>query len=174
MAKPGGIDIDISEVALQRIKRGLTSAVDDAVGTKDLQALGARIQSIILLRTRRGYFLDGSGGKEKRRYQSESHKARRAALGLTTSHVTLFFGEGGLLEALVARGKASLGDPRIEIGYLPGISEQKALEIAGYMNDQGIGPKKITYPYVGLTDKETETAIDFLRKRTAKNLKKNL
>lgn len=168
------IDINIQTIALNRVKRGLETAVDDAVKTKDLQKLAANIQSIIQLRSSRGYYLDGSGGKEKRRYQSESWKAKRAALGLTTSHVTLFFGEGQLLESMVARGKMMAGSPTIEVGYIEGVSESKATEIARYMNEEGIGTNRVKYPYVGLTDNEREQAIGYLRERVGKNLNSNL
>lgn len=163
-------DVEINEIAYKKVKEALHSAVDDAVKTKDLQALSVRVQNMILLRTQRGQFLDGSGGKSKRRYQSESYKAKRAGRGLTTSHVTLFFGEIGLLEAMVARGKMKLGKPTIEVGYFSGMSEQKAREIAGYMNKEGVGKNKVLYKFVGLTDDERQTAIDFLRGRVGKNL----
>lgn len=174
MANEDDMSVEIREASLRRVRRGLESAVDDAVKTKDLQALATRIQNMILLRTQRGYYLDGDGGKEKRRYQSQSWKAKRASRGLTTSHVTLFFGEGQLLESMVARGRMTAGKPTIEVGYFSGLSESKAMEIARYMNKEGIGTSKVKYPYVGLTDDERETAVEFLRGRLGQNLDRNL
>lgn len=168
--KDFNFDLELDRQVWARVKAGLESAIDDAVKTKDLQAVATRIQSIILLRTSQGEYLTGSGGKKRRRYRSESHKQKRAALGLPTDRVTLFFGELGLLEALRARGRQVLGKPTIEVGYLAGLSESKATEIAGYMNEQGVGRNRIKYRYVGLTEREKDTVINFLRGRIAANL----
>lgn len=174
MAKknPIDIDLDLRQDIYRKVKRRLETAVDDAVKTKDLQGAAARVQSIILLRTNRGRYLTESGTLEKRTYQSASHKKKREEMGLPTNRVTLFMGRVGLLEAMIARGKMSGGKPTIEIGYFAGLSEQKAIEIARYMNKEGAGKNHIKYIYVGLTDDETDTVIKYLRGRIGGNLKK--
>lgn len=170
---PMEIDVDLRKQIYNKVKRNLTTAIDDAVRTRDLQGAAARAQNIILLRTQRGRFLtEDREGTRKRRYRSETWKQKRAGKGLQTGHVDLFFGEGGLLEAMVARGRMSGGKPTIEVGYFAGISEQKAREIARYMNKQGVGVNHIKYIYVGLTDDETDTVVKYLRGRVGGNLRK--
>lgn len=165
-------ELNIEKDAIDRITRKLKTAVDDSVKQKDIDYAGSQIQSIILLRTSRGQYLDKQygGTASKRTYKSESWKKKRASRGLPTDRVTLFFGQIGLLEAMRYKGKVSEGEVTLGVGYIPGLSEARATEIAGYMNDEGVGINHVIYRYVGLTSAEERSVISALSKRVAKNI----
>jgi len=167
-------DLNIEQASIDRVEQNLRSAIDDAMKKRDLDRAGAQIQSIILLRTRRGeYLTEARGGSaERRQYRSESWKKKRASQGLPTDRVTLFFGDGGLLEALKVQASIRRGEVRIDVGYIPGLSEARASEIARYMNEQGVGVNRVLYRYVGLTMQEEKTVIDGLRKTVIANIQK--
>lgn len=113
--------INIEKETIKRINRKMKTAVDDAVKQKDIDYAGAQIQSIILLRSSRGMYLDKQtgGSATKRNYKSESYKKKRAKRALPTDRVTLFFGSVGVLEGLRVQGKVSEGEVRLSVGYLP-------------------------------------------------------
>lgn len=167
--------IDIEKETIKRINRKMQSAVDDAVKQKDVDYAGAQIQSIILLRSSRGLYLDKEtgGSSTKRQYKSESYKRKRAKRGLPTDRVTLFFGSIGVLESLRYKGKVSEGEVRLEVGHLPGLSEARASEIGAYLTSQGVGINKVLYRYIGLTNAEEGSVISSLRKRIAGNIQDN-
>lgn len=167
--------LNIEKDAIDRITRKLKSAVDDAVKQKDIDYAGAQIQQIILMRTSRGKYLTKQygGTAQKRQYKSESWKRKRAKRGLPTDRVTLFFGQLGLLEGMRYQGKVSEGEVTLEVGYIPGLSEARAREIAGYMNDEGVGINHVIYRYIGLTRAEEQSVLSALSKRIAGNILDN-
>lgn len=168
-------EIDIEKKTIDRIEKNLKSAVDDSVKQKDIDYAGAQIQSIILLRANRGMYLNQTtgGSASKRQYKSESYKKKRAKRGLPTDRVTLFYGSVGVLEGMRYRGKVRQGEVALEVGYLPGLSEARATEIAGYLNDTGAGINHVIYRYIGLTSAEERSVIDKLRRRIAGNIQDN-
>ncbi len=159
---------------LERLTLALHTAVERSLNQSDTDFVAARIQTAILLRTSRGEFLDGSGGTTKPQYRSESHKKKRAKLGLPIDRVTLFMGRVGVLEAMRARGVITPGGARIQIGYLAGLSEERAAEIAGYLDRQGAGKNKITFPFLGLTAAEERQVTAALAARVGANLQAHL
>lgn len=165
-------DIDLNNSVLKSIQKSLESAVDDALTQKDMDSVASQMLATILLRTSRGRFLTSkTGGREEvRTYRSESWKKKRAAKGLQTGRVNLFFGEGGLLEAMRAKGRSVGGDIELEAGYIQGMSEQRAAEIARYMNDTGIGKSRVIYRYIGFTNAEENRIVTALRNRIRKNI----
>ena len=163
-------EINIDQNILRQVKQSLASAVDDAVTQSDIDYAGSQILSTILMRTRNGRFINDSGRLETRRYISESWKKQRRKKGLQTRHVSLFYGEGGLLEAMRVRGRAVQGDIEVEAGYIDGLSETRAREIAQYMNKDGIGVNRVRYRYIGLDGSEEERIVQALRRRMKKNI----
>jgi hypothetical protein len=163
-------EINIDQKMLDRVQKNLISAVDDSVKQSDIDYVGQQILTTILMRTRRGRFFSDSGSLEKRRYKSESWKKQRRKKGLQTSHVSLFYGEGGLLEAMRVRGRAVQGDIEVEAGYIDGLSETRAREIAQYMNKDGIGVNRVRYRYIRLHGSEEERIFKALRRRMKKNI----
>lgn len=166
-------EVNIDQKVIDRIQAGLVSAVDDSLKQGDIDSVASQMLSTILLRTRRGRYLTQKtgGGDELRRYRSESWKKQRAKKGLETGRVTLFYGEGGLLEGMRARGRSVGGNVELEAGYIPGLSESRATEIARYMNDQGVGTNRVFYRYVGFTRSEEDRIVSSLRQRIEKNIK---
>ena len=154
---------------LDRLIHALESAVDNAVKKGDTDYVADNVRRTILMRTRRGEFLNGSGGLEKRSYKSESHKKKRAKLGLPIDRVTLFMGRVGVLEAMRARSSFRAGQVTIEAGFLAGLSEARATEIAGYLDREGAGINHVTYPFVGLTEAEEEKIVQALAARIGTN-----
>ena len=164
-------EINIDQNILRQVKQSLASAVDDAVTQSDIDYAGSQILSTILMRTRNGRFINDSGRLETRRYISESWKKQRRKKGLQTRHVSLFYGEGGLLEAMRVKGRTIRGDVELQAGYIDGLSEARASEIARYMNRDGIGVNRVRYRYIGLVDNEEERIVRSLRQRIKNNLK---
>jgi hypothetical protein len=164
--------LDIEERALNEIVDRLKSSLDDAVKTDDVNYAGAQMMSIMQLRSSQGKYLDKqTGGSARRRtYKSESHKKKRARIGLPIDRVTLFMGKVGVLEAMRVRARVRNGDVNLEVGYLDGLSEDRAMEIAGYLTDQGVGVNKVLYRFVGLTANEEDRIVKALSTRIGKNM----
>ena len=162
--------LDIEERALNEIVDRLKSSVDDAVKTDDVNYAGAQMMSIMQLRSSRGKYLTEGGAARSRTYKSESHKKKRAKIGLPIDRVTLFMGKVGVLEAMRVRARVRNGNVNLEVGYLDGLSEDRAMEIAGYLNDQGVGINKVLYRFVGLVKSEEDRIVRALGKRIVKNM----
>jgi len=62
------------------------------------------------------------------------------------------------------------GDIEVEAGYIDGLSETRAREIAQYMNKDGIGVNRVRYRYIGLDGSEEERIVQALRRRMKKNI----
>ena len=167
--------LDIEQQSFDEIVNSLQSAVDDSVKTEDANFVGAQIMAIINLRSSRGKYLDKptGGTSRKRTYKSESHKKKRAKLGLPIDRVTLFMGKVGVLEALRVRGFVRGADLHLEVGYISGLSEDRASEIAGYLTDQGAGKNKVLYRFLGLTKTEEGQVIGALSPRIGANIQSN-
>lgn len=164
-------ELDLDKNIMQQVQRSLESAVDDSVRQSDIDYAGQQIMAIIMLRTRQGRFFTESGNQtEQRQYRSEQWKRKRMQRGLQTSRVDLFFGEGGLLEGMRVQGRSRRGDIEMEVGYLDGLSESRATEIARYMNRTGVGINRVMYRYIGLTRQEETRVITSLRKRITTNI----
>lgn len=165
-------DLDLDQKAFDQIIERLQTSVDDSVKTEDVNFTGAQMMSIMQLRSSRGkYLTEKTGGSaQSRKYKSESHKKKRARLGLPTNKVTLFMGRVGVLEAMRVRASVRSGNVELEVGYLDGLSEERAMEIAGYLTDQGVGINKVLYRFVGLTRQEESNVLRMLTPRIAKNM----
>jgi hypothetical protein len=79
-------------------------------------------------------------------------------------------GKVGVLEAMRVRARVRNGNVNLEVGYLDGLSEDRAMEIAGYLNDQGVGINKVLYRFVGLVKSEEDRIVRALGKRIVKNM----
>ena len=158
----GRLKAELEKEAYEGFVAALENASDDRFLKPHLDATGAQIQSIILLRTARGKFLPGS--KMPAQY-SAGHAKRRERLGLATDKVSLFMGQGGMLEAMGTRVVRVGGKISLDVGYIPGISESGASEIAGYLNTEGAGKNKVKYTFIGLTGRETNTVTERLSAR---------
>lgn len=167
-----GFELDLDQKAFDQIVDRLKASVDDSVKTKDVKYTGAQIMSIIQLRSSRGKYLTHKfgGSAQSRKYKSESHKKKRAKIGLPIDRVTLFMGKVGVLEAMRVRASVRNGDVELEAGYLDGLSEDRAMEIAGYLTDQGVGINKVLYRFVGLTKQEEDNIVSVIAKRITKNM----
>lgn len=154
---------------LDRLIHAIEHAVENAVKQSDTDAVAAQVMASIQLRTSRGMFLTDGGGSEPRTYLSESHKKKRARLNLPTDRVTLFMGKVGVLKAMASRSTFNAGEVSIEVGYIDGLSESRAAEIAGYLDNEGAGKNHITYPFVGVTDAEEDNVIRALAVRIGAN-----
>lgn len=158
---------------LDRLIHALEHAVQNSVRQADTDAVAARVIATIQLRTSRGMFLTQGGSSEPRTYKSESHKKKRAKLNLPIDRVTLVMGKVGVLEAMAARSRFSSGEVSIEVGYLDGLSEARAKEIAGYLDNEGAGKNKVTYPFVGITSAEEDHVVRALATRIGANFNNN-
>lgn len=165
-------DLDLDQKAFDQIVDRLKSSVDDSVKTDDVNYAGAQMISIMQLRSAQGKYLtkQTGGSARKRTYKSKSHKKKRAKMGLPIDRVTLFMGKVGVLEAMRFRAKVRNGDVNLEAGYFDGLSEDRAMEIAGYLTDQGVGINKVLYRFVGLTANEEDRIVKALSTRIAKNM----
>lgn len=156
----------ITQTGLETIRQKLLAIRQQAVRQSDTDAVAENIRGTILLRVRQGQYLTPGGGTRQANQYSKGHERKRAKLGLPTSPVSLFMGQVGVLEAFRARSRQdAAGKVSIEAGYLPGISEARASEIAGYLNTQGVGKNRITYRFVGLTTGEQSRILADLRRR---------
>jgi len=165
-------NLELDQKAFDRIVGRLSTSVDDAVKTEDVNYAGAQMMSIMQLRSSRGKYLDKQTGgtARSRKYKSESHKKKRAKIGLPIDRVTLFMGQIGVLEAMRVRAAVRNGDVELEVGFLEGLSEDRAMEIAGYLTDQGVGINKVLYRFVGLTRQEEANIMKAVSVRAAKNI----
>lgn len=165
-------ELNIDEKTMRKVQRAVRDAAVDAVRTKDVNYAGAQIMSIIQLRSARGaYLTKATGGTaRRRRYKSESHKKKRAKLGLPTDRVTLYMGRVGVLEAMRVRAKSRGENITLDVGYIDGLSESRAKEIASYLTEEGAGINKVLYRFVGLTTGEESRIVRALSKRIAGNI----
>jgi hypothetical protein len=156
-----------------RLIHALDHAVEQAVKQSDTDAVAAQVMTAIQLRTSRGIFLTEGGGTEPRTYKSESHKKKRAKLNLPIDRVTLFMGRVGVLESMAAQSRFNSGEVSITVGYIDGLSEARASEIAGYLDTEGAGKNKVTYPFVGITSAEEDNIVAALAARIGANFNNN-
>jgi hypothetical protein len=156
--------------ALDRLIHALDTAVDDAVKTQDTEYVAEEVRNAIQLRTARGQFLTEGGGTESRTKYSKGHEKKRARLGLPIDRVTLFMGSVGVLEAMRARSQFRAGEVTIDVGYISGLSEERAMEIAGYLDNEGAGINHVTYPFVGLANEEESQILRALSARLGGNI----
>ncbi|MBN8586904.1 MAG: hypothetical protein J0L94_01120 [Rhodothermia bacterium] len=122
--------------------------------------VGLFIEALIRERTRQGNFLHGSSTKG----YSKGHALKRARRGLPGSRVDLLF-QGRMLAAMHSRARASTSSIRIEVGYLPAISEVNATRIAEYHNTLGAGRSRIIRRFIGLTDSEAQRIVTHMRRK---------
>lgn len=165
----------ISQIGLEALRQKLRNIQTQAIRQGDADSVAENIGATILLRVRRGTYLTPGGGTRQANTYSKGHERRRAKLGLPTTPVSLFMGQVGVLEALRARSRqAPGGKVAIEAGYLPGISEARATEIAEYLNTKGAGKNRVTYKFIGLTNPEQSRILDNLRQRILGHLNQTL
>lgn len=150
-----------------RLLAALESSSEQAIRDSDADAVGAAVQGMILLRTRRGEFLNTTGAR-----YSPGHAKRRAAIGLQTARVDLFMGNIGVLESIRTMTDAGQTGVRIQTGYLQGLSESRAAEIGRYLDTTGIGKSGKTYKHIGLSQREEDRIVDFIRKRVEANIRR--
>jgi len=158
--------MNINQADVDRVKKRLEVAVKDALTEKDAKAIMAEVQGIILLRTRKGKFLEGS--KTPAKY-SAGHARLRKKLGLPTERVTLFMGDVGVLESIKGKAESNNTELTLEVGYLEN-SEARARQIGIWLDDEGAGKTKVRYRHIGLTDAESDRVISNLKTRIGKSI----
>lgn len=82
----------------------------------------------------------------------------REAMGLPTDRVTLDV-TGDMMRAMSSRVTTTADGITLEVGYIQGVSDDDALRIADFHQNQGVGPSKTIRRFVGLTDEEASTVI---------------
>jgi hypothetical protein len=155
-------DINISN----RLKNILShDFVNRLVTSGDLADLAAFIETSIKLRTASGQFI----GPAPKMYKSASHAKKRAVKGLQTGHVDMFF-SGETLDAIKSQLSDAAGNPTVQVGYIVGKSEQRALQIAEFHNVSGAGKKRVIRRFIGLTDDERKKIINMINNKIAARL----
>lgn len=82
----------------------------------------------------------------------------REAMGLPADRVTLDV-TGDMLRAMAARATPTADGLTLEVGYLPGVSDDDAARIADFHQNQGVGPARVVRRFIGLTDEEADQVV---------------
>lgn len=128
------------------------------IGAPELANAALYMESAIKTRTARGVFLNDGYAQS----YSPGYAARRAASGRPVNHVDMFF-SGDMLDNLKTRTVNDSTGISIQVGYIDGLSENRAVELAGYHNDSGAGINHVKRVFVGLTDAERKRVIAILK-----------
>lgn len=147
----------------------LAHAVRQALETVSAAPVLAFLDVAVKLRTERGVFLVGSSPQPER-YRSASHVKKRLKQGRPGSPVDLNL-SAQMLDATKGRvERDGSGGLTIRYGYLPGLSDPQAIQLARYHQELGAGRSHVKRVFVGLTDQETEQALGILRREVLKRL----
>lgn len=143
-----------------KIVAKLGSAVDLRSIENEMHYVAQAVESIILLRTQRGRFLNAG----HRTSYSKGHERKRKKKGLPTNRVNLFF-EGNLLQDMTKVVRTESDSASIQVGYIDGQSDPDSATLANYFNVDGVGKSRVLYEYLGLTDQEVDKIEKALTKR---------
>ena len=141
----------------EALKRGLADELRRAMKRMRTARILARIEAIVQLRTARGEYLEGSS-PDAGTY-SEGHRRKREKKGLPTDRVDLFF-DGRMTGAWRGRPRFEQDALLLESGYITGLSESEAEQLASYHNIEGAGTAHVKHIFVGLTDAEEDEVFD--------------
>lgn len=140
--------------------------IDHALTISDLNEVALQIESIIMMRTADGEFLNAGA---ERSYLSAGHKKKREKGGLQINHVDLFF-SGDMLAGMRSRAILDKSEATVEYGFIDSESPVRAMELAGYHNETGAGKTHIVREFVGLTDDEIDRVFTVFEDRILGNL----
>lgn len=143
----------------QDLRNLLTGNLQYLLNLDVWNSTGALIEFTIRRRTERGVFLNAGYTKT----YSKGWKRRRVKRGRQVSHVDLFF-EGNMLKALHSKGEIRPQLAVMSAGYITGLSEVQATNIAGFHNLTGAGKNRIIREFIGLTQDEADSIITRIEK----------